>query len=392
MKPLVKNLLLLLCAALSLIASEPPYPRISNYYNGQFRPGASTETLDQLARYHLIVATFNADASRELAYVKQKNPGVIVLHYISVRGQSPKNPLMKDGYWLMSPKGERVDPWPGRNLPNQTLPEVNEVMVAMAREALQRMPKLDGIFLDSYYRHISHINKGQLDADRDGKVDDRNQLDEAWMTGLVRVARGVRALRPNLIVMANGGAPVDFAYEELNGVLFEDQLFYLEKSGSATRAGKQRTADDMLAAYQKWETVPHQPHVTAFVDGGGEIANPWKFNELSQTEKEKLVEEARHNERRMRFNLCFTLMGGGYAAFDYHTTSRGQLWWFPEWSTKLGRPRGSMQKLESYWNREFDGGTVYVNPFAQPATVKEAGGLALPAFDGKVLPRSKAQP
>jgi len=385
----MKKAFFMLLLALPLMGASLPYPRLANFYNGQFRPGASTETLDQLARYHLIVCTFNADASRELDYIKRKDPNVIVLHYVSVRGQSPKNPLMKDNYWLRSPTGEQVSPWPGRCLPNQTLPEVNDVMIAMAREALQRMPRLDGIFLDSYYRHISHMNKGQLDADRDGRADDPAKLDEVWMNGLLRVARGVRALRPNLIVMANGGAPVDFGYEELNGVLFEDQLFGLEKRAAASRSGKQRTADDLLAAYQKWESVLHQPHVTALVDGGGEVNNPWEWNKLAPEEKQKLTQQARYNRRRMRFNLCFALMGDGYAAFDYHTTSRGQLWWFPEWDAKLGRPRGPMQKRDGYWLREFDGTTICVNPYAQPATVKEFGGATLPGFDGMIVPRKE---
>ncbi|MFZ5830933.1 MAG: family 16 glycoside hydrolase [Planctomycetota bacterium] len=133
--------------------------------------------------------------------------------------------------------------------------------------------------------------------------------------------------------------------------------------------------------------MPHEPHVTALVDGGGEVNNPWKWVELPGAERRKLIEEARHNERRMRFNICFTLMGDGYAAFDYHTTSRGHLWWYPEWDAKLGAPRGPMRKCEGYWLREFEGATVCVNPFPQPATVKECGGAALPAFDGLIALR-----
>lgn len=387
MKRLVACLFL---SAYPVFGADAPYPRIANFYNGQFRAGASTETLDQIARYDLIVVTFNSDASRELDYVKQKNPHAIVLHYISVRGQPTKNPLMKEGYWLRSPDGQQVAPWPNRMLPNQTLPEVNDVMVEMARQALGRIPRLDGIFLDSYYHHISHMNKGQLDADGDGKADDRATLDEAWKNGLLRVARGVRALRADWIVMANGGAPIDFAYEELNGILFEDQLFHLEKQRpeGPARGGSQRRPGDLLAAYRRWESVPHQPHVTAFVDGGGEINNPWKWNELPREEKAKLTDDARKNERRMRFNLCFTLMGDGYAAFDYHTTSRGHLWSFPEWDAKLGAPRGPMRQCDGYWLREFEAATVCVNPFPKPAAVKECADVPLPAFDGMIAPRA----
>jgi len=370
------------------MASEvPSYPRIANFYGAQLRRGMTAEKLDFLAKYQLIVGGVDLGATNELARLKAKNPSLIALHYISVRGQPEKNPLMKDGFWLLDPSGQRIAPWPGRALPNQTLPEVNDVMVRMAREALERMPQLDGIFLDSYYRQIAHMKKGRLDADRDGKADDAAQLNDAWTTGLLRVARGIRTLRPNLIVMANGGAPIDFAYEELNGVLFEDQLTFLEEAGKGKRPQFKRSADELLAAYQKWESVPHRPHVTALVDGGGDIANPWEWEKLPWKEKTALIEKARHNEPRMRFNLCFALMGDGYAAFDYHTTSRGHHWWFTEWDTKLGRPRDPMQKHEGYWMREFDGATVFVNPFKEPATVKEGGGFVLAPFDGKLVSR-----
>ncbi|MBI5686870.1 MAG: hypothetical protein HZC54_17520 [Verrucomicrobia bacterium] len=379
--------LLALNAAVA-VADEPSYPRIANFYGAQIKRGMVAEKLEFLAKYQLIVGVGDLGATNELARLKAKNPSLIVLHYISVRGQPANNPLMKESFWLLDPAGQRISPWPGRALPNQTLPEVNEVMVRMAREALEQMPQLDGIFLDSYYRHIAHMKKGRLDADRDGKADDAAKLNDAWTAGLLRVARGIRALRPNLIVMANGGAPIDFACEELNGVLFEDQLTFLEEAGKGKRPQFKRSADELLAAYQKWESVPHRPHVTALVDGGGDIANPWEWEKLSWKDKTALVEKARHNEPRMRFNLCFALMGNGYAAFDYHTTSRGQHWWFAEWDTKLGRPRGPMQKRAGYWLREFDGATVFVNPFKETATVKEGGGFTLAPFDGKLLRRN----
>jgi hypothetical protein len=50
-----------------------------------------------------------------------------------------------------------------------------------------------------------------------------------------------------------------------------------------------------------------------------------------------------------------------------------------------------MQKRDGYWLRQFDGATICVNPFAQPATVKERGGATLPAFDGTIVLRTKSR-
>jgi Hypothetical glycosyl hydrolase family 15 len=375
-----------LAARAAASATPAPFPRIANFYGAKLRPGATQEELDFLAKYSLIVGGLDLRAKPELARLKAANPELLVLHYISVRGQSLRNPLMKDGFWLDDPAGRHVAPWPNRALPNQTLPEVNDVMVRMAADALERLPQLDGIFLDSYYRQIAPLNGGKLDANHDGKADDPEWLNAAWEAGLLRVARGVRALRPGLIVMANGGRPIDFAFDELNGILFEDQLTYL----AWTAAGKLKrfrfTADDLLAAYQRWEAVKHKPHVTAFVDGGGDVNNPWEWNKLDAAGKERQIEKARQNVQRMRFNLCFVLMGDGYAAFDYHTTARGQHWWFPEWDMRLRQPRGPTEKREAYWRREFEGATVYVNPYPQPASIKENKGFVLPSFDGRIVP------
>jgi hypothetical protein len=372
-------------APLTARAPAVPFPRIANFYGAKLRQGMPREELDFLARYHLIVGGLDLRATRELAQLKAANPDLIVLHYISVRGQSTRNALMKETYWLVDPAGTPVAPWPNRFLPNQTLPEVNNVMVRMAEDALQRMPQLDGIFLDSYYRQIAHMNQGRLDANRDGKTDDPEWLNAEWASGLLRVARGVRALRPGLIVMANGGSPIDFAYDELNGVLFEDQLAYLADAAAGKRKRFRFTADDLLAAYQRWDGVTNKPHVTAFVDGGGEVNNPWEWERLDAAEKADLIQKARQNLQRMRFNLCFVLMGDGYAAFDYHTVARGQHWWFPEWDIKLRNPRRPMEKRSAYWRREFEGAAVYVNPYPQAAAVKEDHEFVLQPFDGRIV-------
>ena len=65
----------------------------------------------------------------------------------------------------------------------------------------------------------------------------------------------------------------------------------------------------------------------------------------------------------MRFGLATTLMGDGYHAYDLHTRWRGQRWWYKEYDAPLGYPRAAARRQpDGSWRREFDGGTVVVNP------------------------------
>jgi len=352
------------------------------------RPGMPQEQLDFLSRYSLIVVGETAlQAQKELSYIKSKNPNLIILYYISVRGMNPNEKDMRSEFWLCDPAGQFISPWPGRYLPNQALPEVNKLIIEKARKALME-PQIDGIFLDSFSQTITYLNNGQLDADRDGTPDDPQRLNKAWATGLLRIAHGIRAIKSGVIIMANGWSPLNFAYDVLNGVLFEDQLNRMEDIGNGKRKGSPIIANELLAAYQKWQSVPNMPHITAFVDGGGAMQNPWEWAKLSNKSKGELINNARSNIQMMRLNLCFTLMGEGYAAFDYGTVARGQKWWFPEWDIKLGVPIEPMQKLDGYWQRKFEHGVVYVNPYPKPVRIKnDKDELFLNPFDGKIVPR-----
>jgi hypothetical protein len=361
------------------------YPRIANFFGTNLKTGMSKEQLDFISRYSLIVIGGSSlHAEKELSYIKSKNPQMLVLYSISVRGIDLKEKEMRSELWLHDPEGQLVSPWPGRYLPNQVLPEVNKLIIEKARKALM-VPQIDGIFLDSFSETITYINKGQLDSDRDGKPDDPIKLNKDWAAGLLRIAYGIRAIKPGIIIMANGWAPLNFAYNVLNGILFEDQLKRLEDISNKS-LGSINIADDLLTAYQKWQNVPNFPHITAFVDGGGVMQDPWDWSKLSNKSKGELINNARSNTQMMRLNLCFTLMGEGYAAFDYGTVARGQKWWFPEWDIKLGAPIEPMQKLDGYWQRKFEHGVIYVNPYPKPVQIKEdKNDLFLLPFDGKII-------
>lgn len=389
MKTTVLSLLLLGSIILANVASgQILSPHIANFYGLSIKPGMTKEQLDFLAKYSLIVTSLKeSGVDKEISYIKSKNPKIIILQYISVREMSIDEKGMSPNLWMHDPGGKLISPWPGKYMPNQTRQEMNNLTIAKARNALAKFPQLDGIFLDSFTQSISYLNKGQVDADGSGRATNPPELDKKWIEGLIRIARGIRAIRKNIIIMANGWEPIDFAYDELNGILFEDQLSRLQDISTAAKKGSQHFADYLLNYYHKWMNVPNVPRITTFVDGGGQITDPGEWNTIPDVIRNNLIKSASLNESKMRFNLFFSIMDDGYAAFDYGTVARGQKWWFPEWSIDLGKPLDVMQKGEGYWYRRFAKGVVYVNPYKDEAHFKLEGiDFSLPPFDGTYIP------
>jgi len=367
----------------NIARAETSSPRIANFNGVNISHGMTRENLDFISKYALIVTNFTTDGlEKEISYIKSKNPKILILQYISVRDLAAEEKKMCDELWMHDLSGKLISTWPGRYLPNQTREEVNKIIVDRARDKLAIVPQLDGFFLDGFTQSISYIRQGQIDADGNGRATNTIELDRRWAAGLIRIVKGIRGIRPNIIIMANGWAPLEFGYEVLNGVLFEDQLSRLETSGPTSSA----FADSLLEAYQKWMKISIRPHVTAFVDGGGKIQDAWKWKELSNASRSILIAEAKQNLKKMRFNLCFSLMADGYAGFDYGTVWRGQHWWFSDWGIDLGNPIGSMRRGDGYWYRTYDNAVVYVNPYQKAVHVSyEKNKYTLQPFDGLIV-------
>ncbi|MBM3212464.1 hypothetical protein FJZ33_09600, partial [Candidatus Poribacteria bacterium] len=147
----------------------------------------------------------------------------------------------------------------------------------------------------------------------------------------------------------------DWSFPYTNGVLFEDNLDYVLDGIIEW--------DDVISPYLHWTKTPNKPNTTTIVSSSGITPpfNPWKS--MTSEEREALLERGQNLLNRMRFGLTITLMGDGYFAYDLHTRWRGQRWWYPEYDAPLGYPKDEAQKQkDGSWQREFDGGTVIVNP------------------------------
>jgi len=96
--------------------------------------------------------------------------------------------------------------------------------------------------------------------------------------------------------------------------------------------------------------------------------------------------------------LATTLMGDGYFAYDCANMGRGNRWWYPEFDTPLGRPKGPAgRNADGIWQRAFTGGAVATNGTNYDAVVEPGGKyrdlstgrvairFTLRRFDGRIL-------
>ncbi len=380
--------------------ANPPFPRIANCYAVGLAPTSTPEGIAEIAKFDLLIggvwANWGDEKSRKaladnMAAVRKLNPYIIILDFSSSAPYAyPKDESFPKDGWLLQPDGSRIAGWPGTQMINLTKPSVIDWLVVRSVASV-REKGFDGTFIDCmgsgfdwWACNIDGGAKYEVDADGDGKADERAWLDRTWVAAKTELAREVReALGPDAIFMTNQAG--EWGLPTMNGILLEDYLDYVLDGNSPW--------ERVLRDYLAWTATPHKPCVTTIVSSSGVQPpfDPW--SSLNEAGRTALLEHGRGLKQRMRFGLATTLMGDGYFAYDLHTRWRGQRWWYPEYDAPLGYPRSvAAAQPDGTWRREFDGGTVVVNPTAFDAQMSFAdrrsdvsGGKVSQAF---VIPRS----
>ncbi len=387
------------------MAVNPPFPRIANCYSVNLTPWTTEQDIAEVARFDLLIGGLWADwtnaeqrekLAANMAAVRKLNPHIVILDFSSSAPYAdPEDPTFPAEGWLLQPNGQRIKGWPGTEMINLTRPEV---IAWLAQRSVRSVRErgFDGTFIDCmgsgfdwWACNIEHGEPYQIDADGDGKADNREWLDAEWVRAKTELARQVReALGPDVPFMTNQAG--DWGRPYMNGILLEDYLDYVLD-------GRQQW-EWALGEYLRWCSAPARPNVTTIVSSSGiePPYDPWRT--LDEAARQALLDRGYGLKQRMRFGLATTLMGDGYFAYDLHTRWRGQRWWYPEYDAPLGYPNGPGQaQADGSWRREFDGGTVIVNPtpfdvrvrLAAPhrdySSGKVAADFIVPAQDGRIF-------
>jgi len=199
--------------------------------------------------------------------------------------------------------------WPGTWMLNVTRycpvdPATGQTWVrylaGQVKQRLQAAP-WDGIFYDDANSHIHWVAEGRLDANNDNVPDGADgPSGQAWSEGQAALLADTRALAPHALIMENGGYYPGFG----SGRLFERFPYF---NGGWDQAFPAYL--DLVAS------GPSTPPTVLDADTG---------------------ETGVQDLRAMRFGLGSALMGNGYYAYDYGTTSHGQTWWYDEYDEGAG--------------------------------------------------------
>lgn len=386
---------------------EPVFPRIASIYGAGISPDATEVELRMVARYDLLIGGLRVPPDRSgrarlndrLARLRALNPGIIILHfaasapYWGIR-EAEKVP---EAAFLHTPEGNRITGWPGTQMLNLSRPEALDLLVDSVVAGCRDL-EVDGAFVDcmgagfdAWAVEIASRKQVSIDADGDGRPDDRAQLDRIWKEGKRILLERLRAaFGDEFLIMVNAQAGGEYIRPYVNGNYYEDYVDYVMDCSMDWQV--------VLDLYREECSLPHSPNCTTINASSGIWPEYEASQRLPAEECQSLLEEGYNKLRRMRFGLATALMGDGYYGYDLNTRWRGQHWWYPEFDAPLGRALGSAGPTgDGTWRREFAGGLVVVNPQARRAHVKldrrhrdfttgwSGTEFVLPAHDGRIL-------
>jgi hypothetical protein len=390
-------------------ASDSPvtFPRIASIYGAAIGPDATEVELQMAARYDLLIGGLHVPPDREgrsrlngrLKRLRELNPGIVLLHFAASApywGAAEGEGIPEEAF-LHTTDGKRIAGWPGTQMLNLARPEALDLLthgIASHCEGLD----VDGAFVDcmgagfdAWAVQIETHEKVAIDADGDGKPDDKGQLDRVWVEGKRALLQRLRtALGGQTVLMVNAQAGAEYIRPFVNGNYYEDYIDYAIDC--------RMDWPTVLRLYQEECALPHAPNCTTINASSGVWPEYEAWSRLPAEECQDLLEYTYGQLRRMRFGLTTALMGDGYYGYDLNTRWRGQHWWYPEFDAPLGTAAGPGGPADDgTWRREFEGGLVVVNPQVKRARMTLARRyrdfttgwsgreFSIPAQDGRIF-------
>jgi hypothetical protein len=250
-----------------------------------------------------------------------------------------------DEFFLRDTTGQKIEVWPGAYRLNLTRPEVAQYQ---ARYAYQRMIEsgllYDGCFFDNFMMsqrwltHDIYDRPVQLDADGDGRPDDKDAFDKAWRAGVFRELQEWRNLMPWALT---SGHSQGYPYPEIAAIFNGQGIgFYTTDVIEGKKA-----FHELWDYYNTWCIVALKPAITSVESAvPDQIAYGYDYSPQKHTPV-TTWNFARDYYPYMRFGLAFTLMSDGYFSHELGDTDHGQDWWYDELDYKLGTPLGSARRI-----------------------------------------------
>ena len=319
-----------------LPAVKPGFPRVANLW-GSWR--FTSKGMAYASHIDLwLGASFTADQIRQL---RQYNPNCLILTSIN----TVENNDVPDDYFLRDTTGQKIEVWPGAYRLNLTRPEVAQYQ---AQYAYQRMLDsglmYDGCFFDNFMMTQSWVTQDiygrpvQIDADGDGKPDDKNALDAAWRAGVFQELQEWRRLMPWALTT---GHSQGYPYADVAAIFNGQGIGFYTTDVIEGKKGFY----DLWDYYNAWCTVTVKPAITSVESAvPDQIAYGYDYSP-QQHMPAATWDFAQNYYPYMRFGLAFTLMNDGYFSHELGDTDHGQDWWYDELDYKLGTPLGAPQQI-----------------------------------------------
>lgn len=341
---------------------ETGKPRTINYYLSEL--SLSNALLTQLARYDVLILS----PSQIIAYpqlireLHTRHPGIIILAYVPSQSYNtkywPQDSIFRtirvhDSWWLRDSRGTILSAWEGIHNINLD-PAWSEYFLTFVRERIADVPGVDGIFFDMVSHNISWINHGDIDLDANGVQDTPVQADALWLNRTQYFFKRAREIMPRTYIVTNGTS-ASAIQPFVNGRMFETFPTPWEGDGSWTT---------VMNGVANNKTKNVLPQLTLF---------------NSNTNNTGMVDY-----RAVRFGLASSLLENGYFGYDFGDKHHGQLWWYDEYDTNLGKPlnrpigmvtagSNEIKYHPDIWRRDFEHGIALVNSTPELVNVALGG-------------------
>lgn len=382
-------------------------PRTANVYiRNYYEPGDA----EKLSRYDIVA--LDADTPPEIVQeIRSFNTGTKILAFIPSNGTYMSAMLFPDGsiwrelyetaethnWWLRNTVGGQISDHGGKWTTNITevCPKNSLGMGILDWYPIFIVYTLlgngngvwDGVYFDDCWVGINWVtidtvlNPYPIDANLDGIADPAAQIDGWWKAGTdTLVSRVRRMLPPDMMVMGNG----QNHFYTMNGAMIENFPF----TGYPEPTCPYHYSWD-------WDMFGNYGY---FNNEAGYNPNPARINIINT----KWIYGDRYDpvrssdfERLKRFTLVSCMLGNGYYSLDWfdlpgNKKAHHSLWWEAEYDKPIGNPIGPAYQVNhegvTIWRRDFENGSVVINPTASSFPPALADSLPfLDAWDAQII-------